>query len=82
MNMATKQQIIRERLSEYLAASRKRKSEILTAVCEATGMERKSVIDRFATLQKRPTWWKDKRHGIIRYGKDTLAALFDVWEIA
>jgi hypothetical protein len=82
MNMATKQQIIRERLAEYVAASRKRKGAILNAICEATGLNRKSVIDRIATLQKRPSWWKDKRRGIVRYGEDVTAALKDVWEIA
>ncbi len=82
MNMATKQQIISERLAEYRGASRKRKGEILTAICEATGWKRKSVIGRLATLRARSVRWKDARHGTVQYGTDVTAALRDVWDIA
>jgi len=50
MNMATKTDIIKDKLKEYLKADTKRKGEILDAVVEVTKLHRKSVIRRFRVL--------------------------------
>jgi hypothetical protein len=81
--MATKQQIIQEKLERYIAAQRQEKGRILDALVEATGFQRDAIIRRLRTLQSRPAWWKDNRGGArIVYGPDVTAALKDVWETA
>ena len=40
MNMATKQEVIREKLEEYLNATREKKGRILNILEETTGMHR------------------------------------------
>lgn len=80
--MATKQGIFREHLSAYYIGSRKEKGRILDAVCRLSSMNRKAAIRRFATLVKRKQGWRDRRGGKTVYGKDTTAALRDVWGVA
>ena len=80
--MATKQEIFKEKLREYLAASKEEKGAILNAVCAITGSNRKAVIRRFRTLQLRPRSWKEYRGRKKIYGHQTTAALKEVWEIA
>ena len=83
MNMATKQEIIREKLKKYLKATKEEKSRILDMLEEATGYVRDAIIRRLRTLQLRSPWWKDGRGGArVVYGADVTAALKDVWEIA
>lgn len=81
--MATKQEIIKEKLAAYLAADKKEKSRLLDGLEEATSFERSALIRRLRTLQTRPVWWKDGRGGSrIIYGIAVTAALKDVWETA
>ena len=80
MTMATKQEIFKEKLGEYLAASKEEKGRILDAVCRITGGNRKAAIRRFKTLQTRPRSWKKRRGRNITYGHRTTVALKEVWE--
>lgn len=82
MTMATKQEIFREKLKEYLTASRQGKGVILNAVCGTSGVHRKAAIRRFRTLQLRP------RAGTVHCGRKRLygpafaAGLWDLWEMS
>lgn len=80
--MATKQEIFKEKLQEYLAANKKEKGRILDAVCSVTKVDRKSAIRRFKTLQLRPRSWQERRGRKKVYDHRTTAALKDVWEAA
>jgi hypothetical protein len=80
MNMATKNNIFKEHLKEYLKASRARKGEILTHVCFVSGMKRKSAIRKFKRLQMAGPAPPKKRGRKTRYGPDVTAALRTVWE--
>jgi len=81
MTMATKQEIFREKLQEYLKAIRKEKGRILDAVCRVTKCNRKAAIRRFRTLQLRPTAWKERRGRKVVYDHRTTAAIKEIWEI-
>lgn len=82
MTMATKQEIFKEKLQEYLAASREEKGRILDSVCRVTGVHRKAAIRRFATLQMRPRSWQERRGRKKVYDHRTTAALKEAWEVA
>lgn len=82
MTMATKQEIFKEKLQEYLAANKKEKGRILDAVCNVTRVDRKSAIRRFKTLQLRPCSWQERRGRKKVYDHRTTAALKDIWEAA
>lgn len=82
MNMTTKQEIFKEKLSEYLAASKAEKGRILDAVCDVIGVVRKSAIRRFRTIQLRERSWRQERGRKVRYGPDVTAALQKVWDIS
>lgn len=80
--MATKQEIFKEKLQEYLAASRKEKGRLLDSVCSVVGVHRKAAVRRFKTLQLRPSSWQERRGRKKVYGHRTTAALKEVWEAA
>lgn len=83
MNVATKQEIFKEKLSEYLAGDREEKGRILDAVCQVTSYHRKAAVRRFKTLQRRPRSWTGKKRGRRRqYGHDVTEALRELWEIS
>ena len=82
MNMATKQEVIREKLEEYLSATREEKSRILNVLEETTSMHRKALVRRLNTLQMRPVGHKDHRGRPVIYTKAVTAAFHEVWEIA
>lgn len=82
MTMATKQEIFREKLQEYLRASRKGKGRILDAVCSITKANRKSAIRRFKTLQMQDRGIPDRRGRPVLYTKAVVAALKEIWECA
>jgi hypothetical protein len=81
MNMATKNNIFEEKLEEYCAAGKKRKSEILDAVVEVSGLTRKGAIKRFRTMQMRDPCATERRGRPRTYTPDVIAALKEVWEI-
>lgn len=82
MTMATKQEIFKEKLKEYLQTDKSGKGRILDAVCSITKINRKSAIRRFKTLQLRPHSWQERRGRKKIYDHRTTGALKDVWEIA
>lgn len=87
MNMATKHQIIKEKLPEYLVARKDsdkgRQSKILDAVVEVTGMHRKSVIRAFREKQMESHQKTPKKRGRKRiFTNDCVAALNEVWQCA
>jgi len=82
MTMATKQEIFREKLQEYLRASRKERGRILDAVCSITKANRKSAIRRFKTLQMQDRGIPGRRGRPVLYTKAVVAALKEIWECA
>ena len=80
--MATKQEIFKEKLQEYLGASTEEKGCILDAVCRVTKCHRKAAIRRFKTLQLRPFSLQERRGRKKVYDHRTTAALKEVWETA
>ena len=80
MTMATKNNIFKRYLNEYLSASRKRQGEILDHVCDVTQMHRKAAVRKFARLQMRYDSWLDKRGRPPTYGPEVTSALRTVWE--
>jgi hypothetical protein len=78
--MATKKEIFREHLEEYLRAEKGRKSELLGAVCAVTKMHRKAAVRRFRVLQRRDPLREVKRGRSEYYTPDVTAALWDVWD--
>lgn len=82
MTTATKQEIFKEKLQEYLAADKAGKGRILDAVSSITKVDRKSAIRRFHTLQLRPCSFQERRGRKTVYDHRTTAALKEVWEAA
>lgn len=80
MTMATKNEIFRRFLGEYLKADKQRKGKILSNVCDTTEMNRKSVVRRFAVLQFTDPNKGETRGRPTYYTADVTAALKDVWE--
>jgi hypothetical protein len=81
MNMAHKQGVFEEKLEAYLEGPKKRKSEILDAVVEVSGLTRKGAIKRFRAMQMRDPCATEKRGRPRTYTPDVIAALKEVWEI-
>ena len=79
--MATKNSVFEEKLGEYCGAQKKRKSEILDAVVEVSGLTRKGAIKRFRAMQMRDPCAGEKRGRPRTYTPDIIAALKEVWEI-
>jgi hypothetical protein len=82
MNMAIKQEIFKEKLPEYCAASKEEKGQILTAVCAVTGTHRKAAIRRFRTLQLHPDAGKGRRGRKPIYGHRLTSLVRELWEIS
>ena len=82
MTMATKQEIIKDKLGKYLKASMEEKSRILDLLEEVTGMHRKALIRRLKTLQLRPSYYEDHRGRPVVYGKGVTSALHEIWTVA
>ncbi len=81
MNMAHKQGVFEEKLEAYLKGPKKRRSEILDAVVEVSGLTRKGAIKRFRAMRMRDPCATEKRGRPRTYTLDVTAALKDVWEI-
>lgn len=81
--MATKQEIFKEKLGDYLAGDREEKGRILDAVCDITRCHRKAAVRRFRTLQARPHSWTGEKRGRRRqYGHNITEAVRELWEIS
>jgi len=80
--MATKNEVFAQYRKEYLKSSRERKGAILDAVCEVTGMLRKSAIRKFRRLQMKSGTCHEGRGRPTRYTPDVIAALKYVWDAA
>lgn len=82
MTMETKNEIFDRYKKEYFGASKERKSAILAAVCEVTGMHRKAAIRKFRALQVKNSATPERRGRRVYYDKAVDAAFRDVWEAA
>jgi hypothetical protein len=80
MTMATKNEVFRKYLKDYLTATKEQKLGILTIVCPVTDMYRKSVIRKFRALQMCDPAHEQLRGRKAYYTPDVTAALKDVWE--
>lgn len=80
MTMATKNNIFKRYLKEYLKATKQRQGEILDHVCDVAQMHRKAAVRKFAQLQMRHASYVDKRGRPTTYGPDVTSALRIVWE--
>lgn len=81
MNMANKQGVFEEKAREYWKADKHRKSEILNAVVETSGLTRKGAIRRFRRMQVRDPARHEGRGRPVYFTRDVIAALKEVWEI-
>ena len=81
MHMATKKDVFKEKIKEYLKADKKRKGAILDAVVEVSGLTRKGAIKRFRRMQLRDPGVEEKRGRPRYYIPDVIAALKDIWDI-
>lgn len=79
MTMETRKDIFKEHLAEYLKADKRRKGELLSAVCSVTRMHRKAAMRKFRALQMRDPLRTVKRGTSTYYTPDVTAALKDVW---
>lgn len=84
MTMATKQDILKTHLTDWLKArgDRKRRREISDHVCFVAGMHPKSVPRAFRREQMRDHGKTEGRGRPVTYGPDVTAALRDVWDAA
>lgn len=82
MTMATRNEIFARYKKEYWKASKTRKGAILDAVCEVTGLRRKSAIRKFRVLQLRGGARQEGRGRPAKYTPDVIAALKYVWDAA
>lgn len=80
MTMTTKQDIINEHRSAYRKGNKREKGRILDVIATITGLERKSIIQRFRRPPQHPS--SGKRPGRREcYGPEVTAALREVWEL-
>ena len=82
--MATKQDILRTHLREWMKCGkdRKRRAEITGHVVFVTGMHPKSVPRAFRREQMRDRGKAEGRGRPVLFGPDATAALKDVWDAA
>ncbi|MBI2053433.1 MAG: hypothetical protein HYT41_01675 [Candidatus Sungbacteria bacterium] len=80
--MATKQEVFKEKLAQYLAAGKEEKGRILTAICSVTGVHRKAAIRRFRTLQLHPDTGKGRRGRKQVYGHHITSLVRELWEMS
>lgn len=79
MNMATKQDIFKRYIEEYLKATKARKGEIIGHVKDVTGLHPKSIIRRFYKLQQKHPLDNETRGRPVYYTPDVTAALKEIW---
>lgn len=74
--MATKNEIFKRFLSEYLKTNKERKGEILDNICDTTKMNRKSAVRKFKALQLKDPNKEEKRGRPLYYTPDVSLAPF------
>jgi hypothetical protein len=79
MNMATKQDIFKRYLTEYLKATKQRKGEIIKHINDVTMLHPKSIIRRLRVLQKKHPLDSEARGRPVYYTPDVTAALKELW---
>jgi hypothetical protein len=80
--MATKQEILKEKLADYLAADKAGKGDILDQITAVTQMNRKAIIRRLNELQMQDGPIVDHRGRPEVYGMRVTVALKELWEVA
>lgn len=82
MTMATKHEVLKDHLDEWLQAKndKKKRGEIIKIVCAAIHINPKSVPRAFKRLQLRGGDPRPRPGRPTVYTSDAIAALFDVWE--
>ena len=80
--MATKQEILKEKLEEYLRTDKVFKGFILDQIQGVTRMNRKAIIRRLWVLQRGLVPSHERRGRKEVYGMRVTLALKEVWEIA
>lgn len=83
MTMATKQEVLQDKLAVYLAADKAGKGEVLDHLAAVTGMHRQAIIRRLNTLAGRdPAWQPERRGRKEKYGPAITMALKELWELS
>lgn len=82
MTMATKQEVLKAKLEEYLKADKAGKGRILNHLQAITGFVRKAIVRRLKRLQLSDPYRVDKRGGKEVYNTRVVIALKEVWQIA
>ncbi len=84
MTMATKTEVLKEALPEYLVGSRAQKKEVLDRLEKTLKMHRKSLVRRLRQLQLRKDGynWHDGRGRPTTYTPDITDALRYLWDIS
>lgn len=84
MVMATKKDILKTHLGEWMKVrkNRKKRAEITKHVAFVTGMHPKSVPRAFKREQMRDQGKTEGRGRPVMYGSDVTAALKDIWDAA
>lgn len=80
--MATKKEVLREHLKNYLKASREEKGALLDRLTAVLSMRRKAVTRALRREQWRDPGYQERRGRPTTYGPDVTAALKDVWGAA
>jgi hypothetical protein len=81
MNRTMYKTIINEQKDAYFKANLAGKTEIVSSICQVTGMRRKSVIRALSREHKRLNWKSPPRLGRPKYyTTETEAALAFIWE--
>jgi hypothetical protein len=82
MIMATKKDIFKRYIAEYLKANKQRKGEIIRHINDVTCLHPKSIIRRFCTLQKKHPLDTKQRGRPVYYTPDVTAALKELWSLS
>lgn len=81
MNMTTKQEILKDKLADYLATSKVGKGELLGHLSTVTGMHRFSISRRLNELGRRNPYWQPQHRGRKEvYDARVTVALKEIWE--
>lgn len=78
--MTTKNEIFRDKLNEYLSASKTEKGAILDHLCFTTKLHRKAAVRKFGVLQKRSSSRPEGRGRPQYYTPDVTLALKAIWQ--
>jgi hypothetical protein len=81
MTMITKQDILKEKLAEYLKANKAEKGSLLDHLESITGFTRKAIVRRLSSLQHQDSHKIEKRGRKEIYGSDVSCALKEIWTL-